>query len=201
MQSLTKLRTSYLAFVAASALGLFIAAAPANAGEDGYVDEPGYAQQANDQAYDNVASEEAMADDEDTAMDDSEAVGDTGTAADDSEDAGDTEVAAGDGEIETVEVTATPPRIERGSMLQPGGKYTMSRTVAFGDLDLTTGEGAAELKNRVREAASEICDSLSAYYPASSADYQPCYREAVGRAMARANSAISKAREYASYQE
>lgn len=193
MQTLTKLRTSYLAFAAASAFGLLIGAAPANADEDGYVDEPGYSQQANDQAADDVTSDEAMdesaAEDEDAAMDDTEAA-----------DAGDdTEMAAD--ETETVEVTATPPRIERGSMLQPTGKYTLSRTVAFDDLDLTTDEDAAELKNRVREAASEICDTLSTYDPPTGADYQPCYREAVGRAMARANSAISKAREYASYED
>src|SRR6185295_14729528 len=119
MQTLTKLRTSYLAFAAASAFGLLIGAAPATADQDGYVDEPGYAQQANDQAYDDVASDEAMdestADDEDTAMDDSEDADDTDTAADDSEDADDSEMAADDGDIETVEVTATPPRIERGS--------------------------------------------------------------------------------------
>jgi UrcA family protein len=95
---------------------------------------------------------------------------------------------------EEVEVTAPVIRTERsGSLTQPG-RMTIVRHVGYGDLDLTTREGAGELRERVRATASGICEDLSLADPADSADFAPCYRQALLRAMPRANAAIRDAR-------
>jgi UrcA family protein len=170
---------------AAGALGLCLAASPAVAQDDEYADDPAYAEQSNDaQMSDNDADDN---DADDTAMDD-EAMEETADA-----DTGDTEMAAAE---EDVIVSAPSIRTQPGGTLRPG-KMLASARVSYSDLDLRTREGAHELRERVRETASEICDGLSAQYPADGGDYRTCYKEAVSNGLVRANAAIDDARSYA----
>jgi UrcA family protein len=180
--TLSKLKTHYLAVAAAGALGLFLAASPANAQDDEYVDDPAYAAQGD------AAADEEYADPNDVSED-----ADMDEAAAD-ETAGDTDVALADSE--EVVVSAPRVRIERDGTLRPG-RMVASRSVAFSDLDLRSREGAHELRARVRQAADEICGGLSDMYPADPGDYGACYREAARNGLVRADAAITEARFYA----
>ncbi len=184
--TLAKLKTHYLAVAAAGALGLFLAASPASAAsDDEYVDDPAYAEQS-----DGTALDEEYADPNDAAMDEDEDMDETAV---DESDADDTEVADAD-----TEVVVSAPRVreQRDGTLRPG-RMVASRSVGFSDLDLRSRDGAHELRNRVREAADDICGGLSDSYPADAGDYGTCYREAVRNGLVRANAAIVDARHYA----
>jgi UrcA family protein len=177
-------RNRYWALLAGSALALtFALAALPAAAQDQY-------------EYDDRTAVEPGAPPEEGMGD--EAVADE--SATDEEMAAD-EAAAGEQIAETSEVIVTAPRIrvEQGAMLQPPSKYRLSRAVAYDDLDLRTGEGAAELKARVRQTAGEICEELASLDRPSSYDDAVCYREAVANAIPRANTAIEHARSFASY--
>jgi UrcA family protein len=180
--TLSQLKTHYLAVAAAGALGLFLAAAPASAQDDEYVDDPAYAEQ-----DDGTAEEYADPNDVSDAEDMDEA------AADEGDDADDTQVAEAD-----MDVIVSAPRVreQRDGTLRPG-RMVASRAVSFSDLDLRSREGAHELRNRVREAADEICGGLSDMYPADAGDYGACYRESVRNGLVRAQAAITDARHYA----
>ena len=99
------------------------------------------------------------------------------------------------GPNETVEVTA--PRIPTDhSSLAPTSATNLSVAVRYDDLDLTTGGGARELRSRVRDAARDVCETLEARFPIAVVPQKPCYRTAVDAGIARADNAISDARNY-----
>jgi UrcA family protein len=96
---------------------------------------------------------------------------------------------------ETVIVEAPYFRAERGSVFGLPGKVSLSRAVSFRDLDLTTYDGAHELKGRVADMARQVCDELRDAYPVRQ---QPggtkCFEGAYRNAMVRADAAIREAR-------
>jgi UrcA family protein len=99
------------------------------------------------------------------------------------------------GPNESIEVIA--PRIPTDhSSLAPTSATHLSVAVRYDDLDLTTGSGARELKSRVRDAARDVCETLAARFPAAAVPQQPCYRTAAEAGIARADNAISDARNY-----
>jgi UrcA family protein len=68
--------------------------------------------------------------------------------------------------------------------------------VSYHDLDLRTSGGARELKARIRDAAAGVCEELKFRFPVAMVDNPPCFKTAVGAAMARADNAIRDARRY-----
>jgi UrcA family protein len=103
------------------------------------------------------------------------------------------------------EVIVTAPRQhfrEEGSgprsLDLPPEKVSLSRAVHFGDLDLTTWDGADRLRTRVVRAARQVCGQLRDAYPFEQLSTGTrCYREAVQNALVRADEAISAARQNA----
>jgi UrcA family protein len=201
-------RSRFWTVLAGSAALALVLAAPGIATAADYVDDPAYSQQyqrvgasigdeateeegaqgigsAGAQAMDDEedATQTASADDEEMTADEEEDMAAAGDEGDD--------VAMAD---EEVEVTAPAIREEPSRSVTQPGRLTTSRHVRYEDLDLTTQAGARELRDRVREAASEVCDTLASVEPADSADYRPCYRQALQTAMPRANAAIEDAR-------
>jgi UrcA family protein len=76
----------------------------------------------------------------------------------------------------------------------PPEQTTLSLAVAYNDLDLTTRDGARELRERVRDAAHNICGELASRYPIRMAVSEPCYKKAVENGLNRADTAIHEAR-------
>lgn len=101
------------------------------------------------------------------------------------------------GPDETVTVTAPyhAPTTDNSS-LAPTSYTHLSVQVRYDDLDLRTREGARELKERVRDAARDVCEELQDRFPIAMSDSPPCYHKAVEGGMARADNAISDARRY-----
>jgi UrcA family protein len=66
----------------------------------------------------------------------------------------------------------------------------------IGDLDLRTGWGVRELRNRISFTATTLCNRLNAMYPVSAdgTNDRDCYRNAMRDAMAQAHDAIRAAR-------
>ncbi|MDO6416563.1 UrcA family protein [Sphingomonas sp. BIUV-7] len=58
-------------------------------------------------------------------------------------------------------------------------KVTMQKQVRFGDLDLSTEKGRAQLDQRVRFAASDVCDGKNVSNTRSPVEYLNCYSVAV----------------------
>jgi UrcA family protein len=107
------------------------------------------------------------------------------------------------GPSETVEVIAPNFQYERTPLGAPPGKLKLSQLVHYGDLDLTTRNGARELRMRVRDTAQEVCTRLAEEYPVKQLPGTNCYKSALETAMSRADTAISNARHYtyAGYEE
>jgi UrcA family protein len=100
-----------------------------------------------------------------------------------------------DTSTETVVVEAPYFRAERGSVFGMPGKVTLSRAVSFRDLDLTTYDGAHELKARVADMAREVCDELRDAYPYRQQPGETkCFEGAYRNGMVRADAAIREAR-------
>lgn len=107
---------------------------------------------------------------------------------------------------EEVIVTAPPPAAfqeeysGRQSLTMPPEKVSLSQRVRYDDLDLTTGQGAHELRRRVAYAARAVCGTLREAYPFHQlTSARRCYPEAMRNAMVHANEAISDARESYAY--
>ena len=100
---------------------------------------------------------------------------------------------------EEVIVTAPDIHMERGSIFGLPGKATLSRRVAFNDLDLTEPSDARMLRQRVRDTARDVCDTLRDAYPVHEQPGTSCYRDALKDAMPRADAAIREARTSARY--
>lgn len=98
--------------------------------------------------------------------------------------------------IEQVIVVAPDIREERSNAFGHLDKISMTVRVPFDDLDLTTRDGARELRSRVRDAARDVCVKLADEYPFKQ---QPgatkCYEGALKTAMIHANTAIHDARD------
>lgn len=97
-------------------------------------------------------------------------------------------------DTEEVIVTAPNIRMERNPVFGLPGKASLSRRVAYSDLDLTVPKDARELRARVRASAREICDTLRDAHPVREASGTSCYRDALNDAMPRVDSAIREAR-------
>ncbi|PZU11563.1 UrcA family protein [Sphingomonas sp.] len=54
-------------------------------------------------------------------------------------------------------------------------KITMQKQVRYNDLDLSTSHGRAKLNERVRFAASDVCDGRNVSNTRSPVDYLNCY--------------------------
>lgn len=99
------------------------------------------------------------------------------------------------------DITIYAPRLH----VEPGGrdalpeKVSLSRAVSYDDLDLTTYEGARDLRYRVRDEAREVCRQLADAYPVYQIQGANCLRDATRDALIQADHAISDAREYRRY--
>lgn len=97
---------------------------------------------------------------------------------------------------EQVIVVAPDIREDRSGAFGLLNKVSMSRPVSYHDLDLTTRDGARELRDRVRDTARDICQQLAEEYPYKQ---QPgstkCYEGALKNGMVRADAAIRQARD------
>jgi len=98
------------------------------------------------------------------------------------------------------------PVIGQRIHVEPGARFgdvpeklSASSYVRYDDLDLTTRDGAAELRFRVREAARDICRGLIDAYPVHTIQGQNCYKDAADSGLVQANEAISQARHEARY--
>ncbi|HEY1631473.1 MAG TPA: UrcA family protein [Rhizomicrobium sp.] len=78
-------------------------------------------------------------------------------------------------------------------------KLSASSYVRYDDLDLSTRDGARELRFRVREAARDICRNLIDAYPVHTIQGQNCYKDAADSGLVKADEAIAQAREDARY--
>ena len=97
-------------------------------------------------------------------------------------------------DAEQVIVTAPDIRVERNPVFGLPGKATLTRRVSFNDLDLRDPHDASRLRERVRQTARDICDTLRDAYPLRQQPGTSCYRDAVADAMPRATAAIRDAR-------
>lgn len=75
-------------------------------------------------------------------------------------------------------------------------KLSMSVNVRYDDLDLSSREGARELRARVRDSARDVCAQLRDAYPYQKMPGTSCFKDAYENAMVHANEAIQDAREY-----
>ena len=97
----------------------------------------------------------------------------------------------------TEQVIVVAPDIseERSNAFGHLDKVSMSLRVPFDDLDLTTHDGARELRERVRSAARDVCVKLADEYPfKQQPGATPCYEGALKTAMIHADAAIHDAR-------
>jgi len=90
----------------------------------------------------------------------------------------------GSDQLETITVVA--PRITRQT--QPGGKLRVASAeqtaqVEFEDLDLNRTSDLFTLEDRVRVAATRVCEELADLYPDGEPSTEVCVRRAVDDAM------------------
>jgi UrcA family protein len=96
---------------------------------------------------------------------------------------------------EQVIVQAPYFRAERGSVFGLPGKVSLSRPVSYSDLDLTSYDGAKELKARVAGMAHQVCDELRDADPVRQQPGETkCFEGAYRAGMIRADAAIRDAR-------
>ncbi|QJU56886.1 UrcA family protein [Sphingomonas sp. AP4-R1] len=72
-------------------------------------------------------------------------------------------------------------------------RITMQQQVRYGDLDLSTAEGRATLNQRVRFAASDVCDGKNVDNTRSPIAYLDCYTDAVRGAKQQLNQRLASA--------
>ncbi len=95
---------------------------------------------------------------------------------------------------ESVIVVAPQIRAVPGSGLNAPERLRLSQTVSFSDLDLRDPRDARELKDRVADAARDVCRELRDASPAPQLAGTSCYRDALRSAMVRADAVIADAR-------
>jgi UrcA family protein len=96
------------------------------------------------------------------------------------------------GPTEEVIVRAPQYGPQRSDIGAPIENVSLSREVRFDDLDLRTSGGANALRDRVRQAALNLCQQLENQYVAID-DNRPCYRTAYDDAMDQVNAAVQNA--------
>ncbi|MCR6629869.1 MAG: UrcA family protein [Magnetospirillum sp.] len=113
---------------------------------------------------------------------------------------GGTSFAAGPGDIRRAgELTVSaPPRIAGGRVGTsysgiPIEETSLSHTVGYGDLDLGTMAGKAELEKRVRHAARRGCRELDSLFPGAGTNVYYCIKDAVYGAKPQMEAAIASA--------
>jgi UrcA family protein len=77
----------------------------------------------------------------------------------------------------------------------PVERYQAERAVSYTNLDLSKTSDAAELKERIEEAAKDVCKQLDAAAPldVSDDDNTTCVRDATAGAMSQVKAAIAAA--------
>ncbi len=73
----------------------------------------------------------------------------------------------------------------------PQERITLTWSVPFTDLDLSSPSGAIELERRVNARALAVCKELDKLFPLSPPGGTACVKEAVNGAMAQAKKAIA----------
>ena len=99
-------------------------------------------------------------------------------------------------ELTQVTVTATRPTTQIAGRSTIGADVqiiSMSGTVKYSDIDISTRAGAAALENRIRAAAKAECEELDKHYPLTQPDSDHCTKEAVRNAMPGMHAAIDAA--------
>jgi len=93
-------------------------------------------------------------------------------------------------------VTVQAPRIhsDHNYLNVPTNNVTLSKPVSFADLNLCTGAGARELRERVRAASKDVCDRLAEAYPHQMPGSTSCYHDAMNTAQPKVDYAIGSVR-------
>jgi len=94
------------------------------------------------------------------------------------------------GASEEVTITAPNRPPTRSAIGAPIQYVSMSVPVSFSDLNLHTGEGVFELRQRVRNASRSVCNRLSFRFPIGTPDHRTCYSRTIRDAMPQADQAI-----------
>ncbi|HUJ45808.1 MAG TPA: UrcA family protein [Rhizomicrobium sp.] len=95
---------------------------------------------------------------------------------------------------EEVTITAPPRPPTRNSFGAPIQDVSMSIPVSIGDLNLHSGEGVYELRQRVRNASRSVCNRLAFRFPIGTPDHRTCYRRTIRDVMPQADAAIANFR-------
>ncbi len=77
----------------------------------------------------------------------------------------------------------------------PQERITLTWSVPFTDLDLSSQSGATELDKRINARALAVCKELDKLFPLSPAGGTECVKEAVNAAMPQAKKAIAAAQQ------
>ncbi len=96
---------------------------------------------------------------------------------------------------EKIIVTAPRFHVDRSAPLGVPDKVSLSQSVAYDDLDLTTRAGARELRERVVAAARDVCGQLADAVPVAEEHGTSCFRTARQDALIKADEAIRDARD------
>jgi UrcA family protein len=99
-------------------------------------------------------------------------------------------------QVEGVTVVAArtvKEQIGRAPNLAPINAISLSYSVSFADLDLSTSAGAAALDQRVKDAAMAACKEITKLYPQARPDDAACAKAAVGEAAAKVHDAVGAA--------
>jgi len=96
---------------------------------------------------------------------------------------------------ETVIVTAPRFHVDGATRMNTmPERVSLSTSVRYDDLDLTSREDAYVLRGRIREAARSVCAELRDAYPFRPLNGTSCYRDALENGLMRADEAIRDAR-------
>lgn len=93
-----------------------------------------------------------------------------------------------------VEATRQTKVVGRSYTGNPIEVVSLTRRVAYSDLDLSTQSGASELEKRVNETAQAACKQLDTLYPLTTPSGPSCVKDAVDGAMVQAHAAVSAAK-------
>lgn len=96
------------------------------------------------------------------------------------------------------EIVVVHPLIRRADLVAPIMTVTISKPIAYNDLDLTTVYGAYTLRQRIRDAAHYICNRLQGLYFGGTPDRDTCYKSVKNQGQLEADSAFGGYRRVAS---
>ena len=92
-------------------------------------------------------------------------------------------------------IVVAPQFRSEPDLLNLPAKLSLSQNVSYSDLDLSTRDGARELRARVDETARDVCRQLKDAYPLKQQPLEHCYANAYRAAIERADEAIHDARD------